>query len=370
MAKASVKGIYKDTNGTWYIKHQGTTKRGFTTQKEAVQFKADLIAKQQNFKANLTFEIVAEDYLKYKKTRVKHATYTSYEEMINNHILPSIKKATKVSDFTKYDVRKFQEVIGKKDLSSAFKNMILSRLKALFKHAIKFFDMQDDPTIVLDTFKKSYDKIVEENENDKVLSPTEFYTLMNHIESDRYKALLTFLYNTGLRVGEANALRWSDINDGYINVKYNTTRAPKESKDRCMLTSPKTPSSVRKIALGEKLREYMEEYKRKESEVYGFNEEWFVFCRNKLSWYVNANAVMKKAIKKAGVPDISLHGLRHSHATNLIYGGMPIAEVSKRLGHANIGITMSTYAHLFKEKGNKSDELLDSFFSKSSQQLA
>jgi integrase len=49
--------------------------------------------------------------------------------------------------------------------------------------------------------------------------------------------------------------------------------------------------------------------------------------------------------KKAELPKLTLHGLRHSHATALLRGGVPIAVVSKRLGHASIGITLGTYAH-------------------------
>ena len=48
---------------------------------------------------------------------------------------------------------------------------------------------------------------------------------------------------------------------------------------------------------------------------------------------------------KTGLPPLTLHGLRHSHATALLRAGVPVAVVSKRLGHKNIGVTLTIYAH-------------------------
>ena len=58
----------------------------------------------------------------------------------------------------------------------------------------------------------------------------------------------------------------------------------------------------------------------------------------------------RRAVKSRGLPKITFHALRHSHASALIAAGLDVVAVSRRLGHANPTITLSVYAHLFKNK--------------------
>lgn len=65
------------------------------------------------------------------------------------------------------------------------------------------------------------------------------------------------------------------------------------------------------------------------------------------------NTILEKHCKDSNVPIISVHGLRHTHASLLLYEGVSIASVAKRLGHANTTTTQETYLHIIKELENK-----------------
>ena len=58
---------------------------------------------------------------------------------------------------------------------------------------------------------------------------------------------------------------------------------------------------------------------------------------------------MKRKCEQAGVPEISLHSLRHTHASVLLAAGVSIHAISERLGHSNVGVTQETYAHVLNE---------------------
>lgn len=71
-----------------------------------------------------------------------------------------------------------------------------------------------------------------------------------------------------------------------------------------------------------------------------------------------ANAILERRCVKAGVPIISVHGLRHTHASLLLFAGVSIASVARRLGHASINTTQKTYLHIIQELENKDVDLV------------
>ena len=81
------------------------------------------------------------------------------------------------------------------------------------------------------------------------------------------------------------------------------------------------------------------------------------FCKKRIYNSTVNNFLINKCIK-AGIPEISIHGLRHTHASLLLYAGVSIAGVSKRLGHATITTTENTYLHIIKELETQDNTLI------------
>ena len=72
----------------------------------------------------------------------------------------------------------------------------------------------------------------------------------------------------------------------------------------------------------------------------------------------SVNGVLFRLCKKADIPTISIHGLRHTHASLLLYAGVSIASVARRLGHASMTTTQKTYLHIIQELENQDVDIV------------
>lgn len=356
--------VHKDKkNNTWYVKYKNNTKRGFKTKTEAQRYEAELKLDFNKSCDNIYIFDVAEDYLEMFKTKVTYGTYHKKETIIRNIILPNIKNK-KIDKITELDCRKFNEYIGSLDYSTTYKNVMQNTYKQIFKHAIKYYKLSKAPTYVLEPFKESYAEKKKNREKEmNIWSVDEFERFINEVDSYAYKELFIILYFTGIRLGEALGLKWSDFHDMKLSINKSITR--KTDKGTFEEKEPKNFSSYRDITLGEKLNDFLESYKENEMRIPGFSEDWYIFGRLKPLPQTSIDRKKEQAIEKAGVKRIRIHDFRHSHASNLIGNGLNIVAVSKRLGHSNVNMTLEKYTHLIQ----KTDEELVNYVENSSQNL-
>ncbi|MCH1712940.1 tyrosine-type recombinase/integrase [Lactococcus petauri] len=209
--------------------------------------------------------------------------------------------------------------------SNPAKQVIPPKLKARTSQKIKYFDNGE-----LKKFLKYLDNLETTAENQRIAT--------------LYKLLLA----TGLRVGEALALNWSDIDfkDNYINVSKTIVQ-----KSRSIQNTPKTKESGRVIFLDDNTVHILKEWKRTQQKgVISFHDE-LVFSYNKISrTYACEREKLIQHFKKASVPNIGFHGFRHTHASLLMNNDVNPKEIQHRLGHSDYGVTMNTYSHLAKHK--------------------
>lgn len=175
---------------------------------------------------------------------------------------------------------------------------------------------------------------------------------------------------TGLRRGELLGLEWSDIDyiNQVINIERNSLYLPKE---RVYQDTTKNTTSNRVIKVSQGTLSMLKEYQvwqKKQRLLLG--NKWV--NTNKLFTKWNGEPMhpdtlsgwFHKFIKKNGLPDISIHSLRHTNTTLLIANGIPLKTVSSRLGHANITTTGNIYTHAIKSADEKAAELIDDIFHK------
>ena len=165
--------------------------------------------------------------------------------------------------------------------------------------------------------------------------------------------LFIILYFTGLRLGEALALTWNDFDGKTLNISKSISR--KTDKGKYIVKQPKNIFSIRNISLGNNIANLLSEYLSKEEKICGFRKEWFIFGRLEPLPQTTIDKVKESAINSAKVRRIRIHDFRHSHASNLIASGVNIVAVSRRLGHADINMTLKIYTHLLKQN---EDELI------------
>lgn len=155
-------------------------------------------------------------------------------------------------------------------------------------------------------------------------------------DKPRSFAAFELLYWTGIREGGLLALVPSDFNFGKGTLRI--TRSYQRIKGEDVITPPKTPKSVRTIALPGFLAEETAEY----VELFGIAEDERMFPVSKSYLYHE----MERGCKASGVKRIRVHDLRHSHVSLLIDLGFSALAIAERMGHEAVDITYR-YAHLF-----------------------
>jgi integrase len=211
-----------------------------------------------------------------------------------------------------------------------------------FEKAVKWQLISRNPMdhIELPKLAKKLPRVVEKGSVGK---------LLGRARNTRLYPLILLGLATGARRGELLALQWSDID--FDTSLMDVTKSLEQTKAGLRVKSTKS-EKPRRFAVPEKaldaLREHRAEQERDRA-LFGpdYQDNNLVFCRPEGGYYSpdRAGARIVELMKKTGLEGVSLHSLRHTHASELLSKGVPIATVAKRLGHANANITLSIYAH-------------------------
>lgn len=237
-------------------------------------------------------------------------------------------------------------------------NDIFTRIATVFNYAIKQGAINKNPCHLVEI--KRVPKVqVDEDGNVKdsrlnIWTQDEFKQFMTFFKdrterhTRKYIAMFSLLYYTGLRIGEACALKISDVDlenqTVIINKSFDMTNH--------LITTPKTNSSIRVVYLNPTITAILKDYLDYISKFKNFKPEAFLFGLKTPSYYASINSQFNKAIKATGVKKIRIHDLRHSRASYMISAGYNIAFVSKQLGHTNITTTLNTYTSIMSDFEN------------------
>ncbi len=180
----------------------------------------------------------------------------------------------------------------------------------------------------------------------KYLNQFELHALLGDLElgpEANWDWLILLVAKTGLRFSEALGLTPADFDFAHQNVSVNKTWDYKRSGG---FVPTKNASSVRKVQLDWQLimqfAGLLKDLPAKEP----------IFVHGKV-YNSTVNGVLARHCEHVGVPVISVHGLRHTHASLLLFAGVSIASVSRRLGHASMTTTQETYLHIIRELENQ-----------------
>lgn len=168
-------------------------------------------------------------------------------------------------------------------------------------------------------------------------------------EPIKYRVIVMLAIDSGLRLGELMGLKWTDID--FAKTTLSVTKSNQALSGKGIFTKdPKNRSSVRRIALSESLMELLKMYRKwqLEQKLMLANkwvaEDWLFTKWNGLPMYpTTPSQWFRKFLKRHGLPHMRFHALRHLSATLLIALGVPLKNVSSRLGHADIRTTANIY---------------------------
>jgi integrase len=181
---------------------------------------------------------------------------------------------------------------------------------------------------------------------------------------DRFYALFALLTLTGLRPGEACAVRWDDIDNRALRVRRALVWLPNSAP---IFAETKTRRS-RVVTLGERVLGILKRQRAKQAEWRlkmgaAYEDQGLIFC-NETGGPLHLRNVdsrhFKPLLRQAGLPKIRLYDLRHTHATLLLAAGEHPKVVQERLGHATITLTLDTYSHVVPGMQERAAERLDS----------
>ena len=223
-----------------------------------------------------------------------------------------------------------------------------------FHHLVKgaILDAVDEGFIARDPTRKVIIKgRAPRRKKAKYLNQFELHAILGDLElgeAPSWDWLILLVAKTGLRFSEALGLTPADFDLARQTLEVNKTW---DYKNGGGFVPTKNTSSVRKVQLDWQLVMQLAALLK------GLPEDEPIFVDGKV-YNSTANDVLARHCRNVGAPVISVHGLRHTHASLLLFAGVSIASVSKRLGHASMNTTQETYLHVIRELENKDVDII------------
>ena len=185
----------------------------------------------------------------------------------------------------------------------------------------------------------------------KYINQFELHTLLDTLELKNeisWEWMILLIAKTGLRFSEALALTPADFNFSRQSISVSKTW---DYKGDGGFLPTKNQSSIRKVQIDwQTVIQFSQLIK-------DLPADQPIFVKGKV-YNSTVNGVLERYCKKAEVPVISIHGLRHTHASLLLFAGVSIASVARRLGHSSMNTTQKTYLHIIQELENRDVDLV------------
>ncbi len=273
----------------------------------------------------------------YKEGAIRNATMQKYKLTLK--WLKKIAPNLKINEINRIS---YQEILNKYAESHERQSTMdfHHQLKAAILDAVDEGMISRDPTrkaiIKGKTPREKKDKYLNQFELQKLIADLD---LKGKINTDW---LIYLIAKTGIRFSEALAITPKDFDFPHQTLNIEKTWNYKENGG---FEPTKNKSSERKVQLDwQTVIQFSEIIK-------GLEEEKPIFINKKI-YNSTINDTLKRHCINAEIPVITIHGLRHTHASILLYAGVSIASVAHRLGHASMSTTQKTYLHIIQELEN------------------
>lgn len=357
---------------------RGRTKTGVKNELERLKNEFKRNGNTKGRESLETFGEVAESFFELYKLQRKIGSIDQMRSNLDNYALPAFG-SKRISKITTAQIQ--QQVIkwgknaaapldGKqKRITGHSKRYKLqfNIINRIFQHALSLGIVEINPcqSVIVPQVK-----LEKSNKELKFYTKDELSQLFSYVESlpsgqwsnEYFKALLRVLVATGVRIGEAMALSWSDI-----DLENQTISVSKTTVRRFQIQdTPKSNKSNRVITMNDKAVSILKSwffFQKKHFMKLGNPQQNLVFPKIEggVMDYHNLIYKMNNIIKDAELPLLSFHGFRHSHASLCLNAGMSYKVIQERLGHSKLQLTMDLYSHLESKKKNKELELFTKY---------
>ncbi|HEM3669637.1 TPA: site-specific integrase [Streptococcus suis] len=375
--------IRKDKDGGWIVdisngfdpitlKQRRVVRKGYKTKKEATEaehYLRSVELKERFYGAKITVSMLYELLKEEDSINCRKISYINTQDNnYNRHIKDYFSKVDNVGKLTYEDIYQFREYLKQKVAQNSNKPLSTNTINKIMILLKKIFDVGLRKGYYATNPVKLLKKLPIEKTKMQFWTVEEFQQFLTLFEPEEYniKLLFTVLFFTGLRLGEALALTWQDID--FSSNTIHITKSIYVNKGISHISTTKTKAGTRRIIINKKLSQELQHWQQQQKHLLEqFTSDSLtlqVFQSNPLT--ITKNAIekqYKKILERDNtLKKIRIHDFRHSHASLLINQGEDYLVVKERLGHASITTTIDTYSHLYPSKqkalADKLDDLL------------
>jgi integrase len=318
--------------------------------------------------ATATRDTVADHVRRWLET-IRHEldrkSWQREEQNVNLHIVPALGKA-KLANLTPANVREFLASRSASGLSPATVKYIRGTLARALDQALV------DGIVPVNVARVERRKRRSKSSRGAVaqkhtFTPADVHDIHEGTTGDRFHALWMLLLYTGMREGEAFALTWRDLDP---HARTLSIRATLEgtANGHPILSDPKTYASQRTLVLPRTVVDLLLVHRATQAQekldarvarpdgtiTNQYLDHGLIFCSRWGTPLMASNLILSfhRLMKRLGLPErLTPHTCRHTCATNMLYAGVPLPEVSYILGHASVEITAKTYSHALPRGG-------------------
>jgi len=299
--------------------------------------------------AGVTVKKFLARWLRHSKSRVSLKTFERYEQLAEINIVPVLGEH-RLDQLRPFQIDGAWDQLlksGRKDGKGGLSPQTVKHCHRLLKQAlaqaVKWQIISRNPADAIEPPRVTRQAQV-------VLDAGQTVTLIEALRDTQFHIPALIAVTTGLRRGEVLALRWKhlDVDSGMLTVM----ESLEQTKMGLRFKEPKS-SKLRQVAMPVFLADVIRTHRIEQAEALlklGIRQtgETLVCCRydGEPMSPENLSRQFPIAVEKAGLPRITFHGLRHSHATQMLVAGVHMKVASERLGHSGIGITMDLYSHV------------------------
>lgn len=316
---------------------QYLNRRGFKTKAEAraAFYKLQEEIDKASDPEQITFSHIYNLWLVGYEKDVAESTAMKTRRMIEHHILPKMGPL-KIAELTPLQIQGFQDEWAKK---LKYNRKLLGLIRNILNHAVKYGYLVNNPalSVTVPKIKRELNSKPKFYDKDQL---KQFLAEADKTENIRIIALFRVLAFTGIRKGELQALEWPDFKpqEKTLIINKAVTRTPAGLE----ISVTKTKFSNRLISLDDKTIEILEELhlQTPDSTLIFENEDGRILSPSlPRKWLL-------QIIKNTDLPEIPIHGFRHTHASLIFDAGMTLKQAQYRLGHSDLKTTMEVYTHI------------------------
>ena len=314
-------------------------------------------------------ELVALWWESYKNT-IKPNSQQTMEGIVRIHILPvfgDYKLDKLTTPIIQQQVNKWADKANKGEKGAYANYSFLNNInRRILQYGVTMQAIQHNPArdVIIPRKQQNKEHKVKFFSNQEL---KQFLGYLDNLDLSSYENLFDYvLYKTllasGCRIGEALALEWSDIDlkKGIISISKTLNRYQETN-------TPKSKAGLREVDIDTATVSLLKEYKKRQQiQAWQLGRSVSIVFTPFTTKYAYACLLRKRLqshFKAAGVPDISFHGFRHTHATIMLYAGIEAKDLQYRLGHSNISMTLNTYVHATKEGAKKAVSIFEAAIS-------